>query len=197
MKMRQPILHLASSSPRRREILEALGVPFSFAGVDIDETRKTGEPVADMVLRLALEKSLAGINNGLPSLGADTVVVLGEQVFGKPESMQDALQMIAALSGQAHRVLTAVALARDGSIATALSDTEVRFRDIHPDEAHAYWQSGEPQGKAGGYAIQGLGGVFVESLAGSYSGVVGLPVFETAQLLAEAGIGVILPTDAT
>ena len=100
--------------------------------------------------------------------------------------------MLAALSGRAHRVITGVVLCADGDLAMAMSDTEVRFRDIRPDEALAYWQSGEPQDKAGAYGIQGLGGVFVESIRGSYSGVVGLPVFETASLLRDAGLDVLL-----
>jgi len=191
MKVRQPILHLASSSPRRREILAALGVPFSFAGVDIDESRLEGESVLDMVRRLAREKAQSAEGGGLPLLGADTVVVLEERVFGKPSSEDDALDMLHTLSGRIHRVLTAVTLIATGRIETAVAESAVRFRDIHPDEAKAYWQSGEPEGKAGSYAIQGLGGIFVESLHGSYSGVVGLPVYETAKLLGQAGIDVL------
>lgn len=191
----QPVLHLASSSPRRREILAALRIPISFAGVDIDESRLPGEAVVDMVMRLACEKAQAADAGALPVLGADTIVVLGDRVFGKPGSEQDALEMLHLLSGRAHRVLTAVALISNGRLETALTDTEIRFRDIDPDEALAYWQSGEPEGKAGSYAIQGLGGVFVRSLVGSYSGVVGLPVYETTELLSKAGIQV-LHTDA-
>lgn len=193
--MDQPVLHLASSSPRRREILAALRIPISFAGVDIDESRLPGEAVVDMVMRLACEKAQAADAGALPVLGADTIVVLGDRVFGKPGSEQDALEMLHLLSGRAHRVLTAVALISNGRLETALTDTEIRFRDIDPDEALAYWQSGEPEGKAGSYAIQGLGGVFVQSLVGSYSGVVGLPVYETTELLSKAGIPV-LHTDA-
>ncbi len=191
MKLDKPVLHLASSSPRRREILAALGVPFSFAGVDIDESRAPGEPVSEMVLRLAGAKAQAAVGKRIPVLGADTIVVLDDRVFGKPDSQFDALDMLKALSGRTHRVLTAVAVINDGTLETATAETKVRFRDIHPDEALAYWQSGEPQGKAGSYAIQGLGGVFVESLHGSYSGVVGLPVYETAELLKNAGIVVL------
>jgi len=191
MKVQQPVLHLASSSPRRREILTALRVPFSFAGVDIDESRTDGEPVLDMVQRLAREKAQAADGGGLPVLGADTVVVLEERVLGKPCSEDDALEMLHTLSGRSHRVLTAIALIAAGRIEIAVAESAVRFRDIHPDEAKAYWQSGEPEGKAGSYAIQGLGGIFVESLHGSYSGVVGLPVYETAKLLGQAGIAVL------
>jgi septum formation protein len=191
MSLEQPVLHLASASPRRREILAALGVRCSFAGVDIDESRAPGESVSEMVFRLACEKANAAQAVNLPVLGADTIVVLDDRVFGKPQSKADALVMLRALSGRSHRVLTAVALSVGGKTETAISDTEVRFRDIHPDEAEAYWQSGEPEGKAGGYAVQGLGGIFVESLHGSYSAVVGLPVYETAILLQRAGINVL------
>jgi septum formation protein len=191
MIVEQPLLHLASASPRRREILTSLGVHFSFAGVDLDESRAQGESVTDMVLRLATEKAKAASGGSLPVLGADTIVVLDDQVYGKPRSKEDALLMLQTLSGRQHRVLTAVALLGGGKLETVLSETEVRFRDIDPDEARAYWQSGEPEGKAGSYAIQGLGGIFVESLNGSYSGVVGLPVYETANLLNRVGIAVL------
>lgn len=192
--MSAPQLHLASSSPRRQEILTAMGLRFSHAGVDIDESRHEDEAVDDMVMRLAREKAFAadnGKHGEIPILGADTIVVLGDRVFGKPASKEDALDMLAALSATAHRVLTAVAVVTGDELGTAMSDTEVRFRDISPDEALAYWQSGEPAGKAGAYAIQGLGGIFVESVNGSYSGVVGLPVFETADLLHQAGIEIL------
>jgi septum formation protein len=190
--MDEPLLHLASSSPRRREILTALGLRFSAEGVGIDEARIGNEPVRQMALRLAREKALAsGSPASLPVLGADTVVVAGDSVFGKPVSEASALDMLAALSGRVHQVITAVALSHKDDIHTAVSETAVWFRDIHPDEARAYWQSGEPLGKAGGYAIQGLGGAFVARLSGSYSGVVGLPVFETVALLKLAGIDIL------
>lgn len=192
--MDQPVLHLASSSPRRRDILNSIDIAHSFAGVDIDETALPDENAGDLALRLAREKACAVDPHeypGLPILAADTVVVVDEQIFGKPTSEEHALAMLAALSGRVHWVLTAVALRRAGDCETRLSETEVRFRDINPDEARAYWQSGEPVGKAGAYAIQGYGGVFVEKVIGSYSGVVGLPVFETAELLKSAGIHVL------
>lgn len=190
--MPAPELHLASSSPRRREILAALGLTFSYGGVDIDESRRPGEALEEMAMRLAREKAQAAVTGDLPVLAADTIVVLDDRAFGKPATEEDALSMLAALSGRAHRVITGVVLCADGDLAMAMSDTEVRFRDIRPDEALAYWQSGEPQDKAGAYGIQGLGGVFVESIRGSYSGVVGLPVFETAYLLRDAGLDVLL-----
>jgi len=194
MTTASPSFHLASASPRRREILAGLGLRFSFAGLDLDESRQDHESVEEMVVRLARDKATAGHspdNAQLPVLGADTVVVLGDRVFGKPSGAQDALDMLAALSGRRHRVLTAVALRQCDRIDVSLSDTVVRFRNISPDEARHYWHSGEPAGKAGSYAIQGLGGAFVASISGSYSGVVGLPVFETVQLLDNAGIRIL------
>ena len=187
--MTEPRLILASSSPRRREILTALGAVFTVRVADVDETPLADEDPADLVIRLAASKAGAVARAGDEvALGADTEVVLDGRTFGKPGNEADALEMLAALSGRSHRVLTGVAVSGPGGTASALSDTEVRFRDIDPDEARRYWHSGEPRGKAGAYAIQGLGGLFVEAINGSYSGVVGLPVFETAGLLAGAGI---------
>jgi septum formation protein len=186
-------IHLASSSPRRHEILAALGARFTAAGVDIDETRYDGEPVADMVVRLAVAKAAAArvdLDKSVPVIGADTAVALDDRVLGKPRSQDEAVEMLAALSGRAHEVVTGVALDYAGEVRTTASLTKVRFREISPDEACAYWQSGEPQDKAGAYAVQGIGGIFVQNISGSYSGVVGLPVFETAALLANAGLGV-------
>jgi len=158
----------------------------------VDERRLKGESAETMVVRLAEAKARAvEIDELAIILGADTAVVLGDEVFGKPESREAALETLARLSGNTHRVLTGVALYTAQGVRTALSSTEVRFREIGPDEALAYWQSGEPCDKAGAYAIQGLGGVFVEAISGSYSGVVGLPVFETARMLREAGLRVL------
>jgi len=188
----EPILHLASSSPRRQEILAALGLTFSVGGADVNERRLDGESAESMVLRLAEAKARAvDLDEPRIVLGADTAVVLGEHIFGKPRHRDEALEMLGRLSGRTHRVLTGVALYSENGLRTALSVTEVRFREIGPDEALAYWQSGEPCDKAGAYAIQGRGGVFVEALSGSYSGVVGLPVFETVQLLRDAGLRVL------
>ncbi len=189
--MSNPDLHLASASPRRRELLTALGLSFTYGGVDVDESSLPCEAVSEMVLRLATVKARTASDSGdytVPVLGADTVVVLEDRVFGKPGSEEEALAMLASLSGRAHEVLTGVAVVSNGELQTAVSLTEVQFREIHPDEALAYWQSGEPAGKAGAYAVQGLGGIFVSAIRGSYSGVVGLPVYETAELLRRAGI---------
>lgn len=189
-------LILASTSARRRELLQALGLQFTVHGTDIDETPYPGEAVNDLVLRLAMSKAravMAGTANLV--IGADTEVVLGGRAFGKPQNKDDALTMLSALSGRSHEVMTGVAVACHDRVETALSVTRVRFRDIDPDEACHYWHTGEPRGKAGAYAIQGRGGLFVEAIAGSYSGVVGLPVFETAGLLRRFGYDVLAATD--
>lgn len=188
--MRKPRLLLASSSPRRRELLAALGLEFEVRGFDVDETPFAEEAAADMVLRLATAKARAGAAPGRVVLAADTAVVLDSEIFGKPVDCDDALGMLERLSGREHDVLTGVAVYANGDIDTGLSRTRVRFRDIGRDEALQYWHSGEPADKAGAYGIQGLGGVFVSNIEGSYTGVVGLPVFETARLLTRAGITV-------
>lgn len=187
-----PLLQLASTSPRRREILAGLGLAFGVQTVDVDESRLPGETPERMVMRLAAAKVAAASREpGQFVLGADTAVVLGERILGKPADESDALDMLGRLSGHDHHVMTGVALSGPGGTSTALSSTRVRFRDIGRDEARAYWHSGEPRDKAGAYAIQGLGGAFVERIEGSYSGVVGLPVFETLQLLRAAGVDVL------
>jgi septum formation protein len=184
-----PPIVLASASPRRGELLLQLGVPHRVLGVDIDETPQPGEPAAALARRLARGKALAGRardGGATPVLGSDTVVVVGEQILGKPVDRADGLRMLAALAGREHRVLTAVALALPGTggeVLEALSDTAVTMRAIGTAEAADYWDSGEPLGKAGGYAIQGRGAVFIEHIRGSYSGVMGLPLYETARLL--------------
>jgi septum formation protein len=187
-----PTLHLASTSPRRREILGSLGLDFDVVPVDVDETPRAGESPEEMVLRLAVAKAQAAdIGAGGVALGSDTAVVVDRQILGKPLDRVDCLGMLGQLSGRAHRVLTGVALSHRQGTVTALSETDVYFREISRDEALAYWQSGEPRDKAGAYAIQGLGGAFVERIEGSYTGVVGLPVFETIELLRTAGIDVL------
>ena len=184
-------LHLASGSPRRREILSALGLSFTYGGADVDESRLPGESPGVMVVRLARAKAQAATTDARVTVAADTVVVLGDRIFGKPRSEEEAVGMLLALAGRCHVVLTGVAVRSGLEVSTVMSRSEVRFRDIDPEEAAKYWQSGEPRDKAGSYAIQGIGGVFVADLRGSYSGVVGLPVFETVQLLGAAGIDVL------
>lgn len=188
-------IYLASNSPRRRELLDQIGITYRVLRVDVDETARPDEDAAALVERLALGKARAGRaglppGDGRPVLGADTVVVADGRIMGKPHERAAGLAMLAALSDRRHEVLTAVALADRQREQVLLSRSQVRFRTIAPAEAAAYWSSGEPADKAGGYAIQGLGAVFVADLAGSYSGVMGLPLFETAQLLNEFGIEV-------
>ncbi|MDH3491562.1 MAG: Maf family protein [Gammaproteobacteria bacterium] len=188
----QRSLCLASSSPRRQEILKALGLEFSVEAIDVDEDRLADETPEQMVLRLATAKArAAAVDASCLVIGSDTVVVLGDDVLGKPRNQDEAVTMLLRLSGRRHCVLTGVALRGPDGVRTALSSTEVYFREISRDEALAYWHSGEPRDKAGAYGIQGLGGAFVETIKGSYSGVVGLPVFETARLLQDAGIDVL------
>lgn len=182
-------LHLASASPRRAELLRQIGVDFALLLPAIDESRRDDEAAELYVLRLALEKARAGVQM-LPKgetglvLGADTVVVCNGEVLGKPADRQEALSMLSRLSGQTHKVMTAIALVDDsGEEHSRLSVSQVRFRALSETEIEAYWQSGEPADKAGAYAIQGLAAIFIEHLEGSYSGVMGLPLYETAELL--------------
>ena len=185
-------LLLASTSPRRREILGALRLDFGVCHVDVDETPLDRESPEEMVLRLATAKvEAADTEPSTLVLGADTAVVVDDHILGKPLDEADCLSMLSLLSGRAHQVVTGVALHTPAGTTTALSTTDVHFREIGRDEALAYWQSGEPCDKAGAYAIQGLGGAFVTRIDGSYSGVVGLPVYETLQLLAAAGLHVL------
>lgn len=191
--MISPHIYLASASPRRRELLQQLGVRFEVLAQDVAEVRREGESPEAFVERLALEKAQAGwvqltAAQRLPVLGADTVVVVDEQVLGKPAGRDDALAMLARLSGRTHRVLSAVALLGQDGARVRVSESRVTFRVIEEQERAAYWASGEPADKAGAYAIQGLGALFVRHLEGSYSGVMGLPLFETGELLREFGI---------
>ncbi|MFM1891081.1 MAG: hypothetical protein RLZ44_158 [Pseudomonadota bacterium] len=182
------MLYLASQSPRRRELLEQIGVSHAVVAVEVDETPRPDEAPEDYVRRLALGKARAGLarQRGNLVLGADTAVVLDGHILGKPRGQDHARDMLLALGGREHRVLSGVAVVGDSFEGYRLSDSRVSFRAITAAEAAAYWDSGEPADKAGGYAIQGRGAVFVSHLSGSYSGVMGLPLFETAQLLAEA-----------
>jgi septum formation protein len=187
-----PPLFLASGSPRRRELLTQIGVPFTVLSAQIDETPLSNEIPAAYVERLARGKAEAGLalvadDQGCV-LGADTAVVLDGQILGKPLDEADALQMLAALSGREHEVLTAIAVVNKQRRETSVVASRVRFRSISTAEAQTYWASGEPVDKAGSYAIQGLAAIFVESLQGSYSAVVGLPLCETAEMLGRFGI---------
>lgn len=185
-----PDFILASTSPRRRDLLEQIGANFAVATVEVDETPLADEHPAHYVARLARMKACAVVPDlaGLPVLGADTTVALGPNPMGKPADEEQCVGMLMALSGTTHSVYTAVAMVLGGRVENRLSETRVRFRPLHVDECRAYWRSGEPADKAGGYAIQGLGAVFVESIEGSYSGVVGLPLAQTWELLKLFGI---------
>lgn len=183
---------LASASPRRLELLRSVGVDVLQRAVNVDESRRAGESPRDYVLRLAIAKAVAGLALGgaaaLPVIGGDTAVVLGDEIFGKPATEDDAVRTLMRLSGKTHRVMSAVALAAGGETDARVVVTDVRFRHIGEGEARAYWRTGEPRDKAGAYAVQGRGALFVSHLCGSYSAVVGLPLFETAALLRDAGL---------
>ena len=187
---RSPLVCLASVSPRRRELLAQIGVPHTVVGADIDESVRSGEAPRDYVLRMARQKALTVRERGeaLPVLAADTTVVLDNIIYGKPRDRDDGLAMLGRLSGRTHEVLTAVALAHSSEVTLRLSVSTVRFRELSLEERAAYWDTGEPRDKAGGYAIQGAAAVFIESLSGSYSGVMGLPLFETGELLRAVGV---------
>ena len=187
---RSPLVCLASVSPRRRELLAQIGVPHTVVGADIDESVRSGEAPRDYVLRMARQKALTVRERGeaLPVLAADTTVVLDNIIYGKPRDRDDGLAMLGRLSGRTHEVLTAVALAHLSEVSLRLSVSTVRFRELSPEERAAYWDTGEPRDKAGGYAIQGAAAVFIEFLSGSYSGVMGLPLFETGELLRAVGV---------
>jgi len=188
----EPLIHLASRSPRRRELLDQIGVSWATVDQDVDETLGAGESPEVFVVRLALEKARAGwhtLDAGVVNvLGADTVVVVDGEVMGKPADEGEARAMLDRLSGRIHRVLTGVALVDGEREATRLSVNNVSLREISRDEMRRYWASGEPVDKAGAYAIQGRGAVFVTHLDGNYSGVMGLPLFETADLLDDFGL---------
>jgi septum formation protein len=186
---------LASASPRRSALLDQIGVRYRVKPVDVDETPLLNETPEAYVRRVASEKALLAARldaGGLPVLAADTAVIVDGEILGKPQHRDDALAMLGKLSGRTHQVYSAVSLHAQQHW-QALSVTDVTFRDIGEREMQAYWQSGEPRDKAGAYAIQGLGAVFVQSISGSFSGVVGLPLFETAALLHVAGISVLNP----
>lgn len=191
--MAAEFIFLASASPRRHELLRRIGVPHRVRPVDVDETRRPGERPGDYALRLAREKADAGWQRFASAerravLAADTVVVLGEEILGKPRDRGEALAMLGRLSGRTHEVLTAVALRDSRGMDTRLNTSRVTFRPLRGDEAERYWHTGEAADKAGAYAVQGRAAVFIERLEGSFSGVMGLPLFETAELLTRAGV---------
>jgi len=195
--MRKPFIYLASGSPRRRELLAQLGVSFELLVTDIDESLRSDEAADAYVRRMATEKARAALGQmparRAPVLGADTTVVVDRHILGKPADREAAATMLRRLSGGDHEVLTAVAIVDgqgegegegdDMRNAVAVSRTIVTFRSLTDAEIDGYWATGEPCDKAGGYAIQGLGAILIETIQGSYSGVMGLPLFETAHLL--------------
>ena len=187
------MLYLASKSPRRAELLARLGVDFGMLDLDIPEHRQPNEPAEEYVRRVAREKAGAGLlmvmsTPGAVVLGADTEVILDDDVFGKPRDADDAAAMLRRLSGRTHRAVSAVSLVSAGREAQAFSVTEVGFAELGEDDIAAYVAGGQPMGKAGAYAIQGEAERFVRHLSGSYSGVMGLPLFETSQLLKSFGV---------
>lgn len=191
MCIESPILYLASASPRRRELLEQIGVPVQVVRCAVDEQVLAGELPEQYVQRVTRAKVLAGVAQApldAVVLAADTAVVLDGQILGKPADREHAMRMLRALSGREHQVMTAVAVMRGAEVQLQLVTTQVRFRALTESEMTAYWETGEPVDKAGGYGIQGLGAVFVEHVSGSYSAVVGLPLMETAVLLDDFGI---------
>ena len=202
MKADAAFVYLASRSPRRRELLRQIGVAFEVVEAAVDEQPRSGEGARELVARLARAKAESGARATVargtaPVLGADTVVALDGAIFGKPAGCAEAEGMLAALSGRCHRVLSAVALHWQGGTRLRTSESEVCFRSIAARERSRYCASGEPLDKAGAYGLQGIGATFITRLSGSPSGVMGLPLLETAELLAEAGIHVLeqsLPT---
>ncbi|WP_188149972.1 Maf family protein [Teredinibacter waterburyi] len=179
-------LYLASQSPRRRELLDQIGVSYKVVSIDVEECAAPSELPLAYVCRLAADKAAAGVvqtAGNIPVLGSDTVVVCDDLLLEKPQSREHAVAMLQQLSGRGHQVITAVCVANTERSETLYSLTEVEFRGISVAEAESYWESGEPADKAGGYAIQGLGAVFVKKMSGSYTGVVGLPLYETQLLL--------------
>lgn len=196
--MSHPLFYLASASPRRRELLGQLGLTPTVLRSDIDETPLPNEPASDYTLRLAQEKAAAGwkirAQQGLaeaPLLASDTTVALHNAILGKPDNTDDAKAMLARLSGGQHEVYTAIAITDGQRTETRLSTSTVTFRTLSAAEIDAYVATGEPMDKAGSYGIQGIAGIFVAHMEGSYTGIMGLPIYETAGLLADFGIVVL------
>ncbi|GHT81638.1 Maf-like protein [Betaproteobacteria bacterium] len=199
MSASQPHIYLASSSPRRRELLHQIGVQFDVLvfrigergeDADVDEALHADEKAGHYVERLALTKASAGVKRLLwrklprqPVLAADTVIEIDDKIIRKPTDINDACDILQQLSGRSHRVLTAVAISDGEKIRSRISTSEVRFKTLSEDDIHHYIKTGEPMDKAGAYGIQGFAATFIEEIRGSYSGIMGLPLFETAALL--------------
>ncbi|MEP0355181.1 MAG: Maf family protein [Paraglaciecola sp.] len=187
----QPTLILASQSPRRAELLKQIQIPFIQRPVNIDETPTKDEKPELYVLRMALEKAKASLQISESKdvvLGSDTVIAIDGEIFGKPKDQADSMRMLSILSDNTHQVLTAIAIVTATQHKHLVVSTQVTFGSLSQKQIKQYWQTGEPKDKAGSYAIQGLGGQFVKHIQGSYSAVVGLPLYQTKTLLAELGI---------
>ena len=189
-------VYLASASPRRRELLQQAGIRYQVILPDIDEVVQLGESAEVFVIRVAREKAQAGqalvIKEGRPAapvLGADTCIVLENEIIGKPGSRAEGIRMLTRLAGRSHEVLTGVALVEEGNIQQALSCSRVVFGPLSAKEIEDYWESGEPADKAGAYAIQGKAGAFIERIEGSYTGIVGLPLNEIVSMIKKTGAG--------
>ena len=190
--MNQELIVLASASPRRRELLRQINVEHEVRPANVDETRLPGETPDEFTRRVALSKAERVLDeldgaDGRIVLAADTAVVLADEIFGKPADAIGAAAMLRRLSGRVHKVVTAVAGARGAARRVAVSSSRVSFRELDDAEVERYVASGEPMGKAGAYAVQGFAALFIEHLDGSFSGVMGLPLFETGRMIAELG----------
>ena len=193
---RPPQVYLASASPRRQELLGQIGVNFQQLSVNVEEQKDEAETPEQYIKRVALDKAIAGWNAearvlSIPVLGADTEVVVDGQVMGKPQDHRHAMEMLDKLSGKEHQVISVVAVVQGSRQQLLVNLNKVHFRDLSQEEKQAYCESGEPFGKAGGYGIQGLAAAFISDLEGSYTGVMGLPLYETSVLLREFGIDVL------
>ena len=196
----RPDVYLASASPRRRELLEQIGIEFNLVEIRFPEDILVGETPRAYVERVALQKALIGhrqldaVKESCVVIGADTAVVVDNHILGKPTNYVDAVRMLQLLSDREHEVLSAVAMTDGKRQKTVCQTSRVRMRQIADDEIGQYWQTGEPADKAGSYAVQGKGAVFIRHIEGSYSGIMGLPIFETVALLSEFGVHVFEPT---
>lgn len=181
-------LVLASGSPRRRELLQVLGIPFEARAPDVDERPRPGEDPRDLVVRLATEKAATAAAEGAVTVGADTEVVLDGATLGKPSDTEDAARLLGTVAGRTHTVLTGIAVGAGGSLLSRVVASRVTIRPMTEREIRWYAATGEPLDKAGAYALQGIGGAFVERIDGSHSNVIGLPLVETVELLRAAGV---------
>lgn len=188
-----PQITLASASPRRRELLDQIFVTYNALPVNIDESHIAGESAEQFVIRLAQEKAQAGYKQApqRAALGSDTIVVCENKILGKPENKAQGLSMLKSLSGRTHQVMTAVAICDAETLHCKVSRSDVEFTELSSQQIEAYWETGEPVDKAGGYGVQGIAAQFIKNIKGSYSGIMGLPLYETTELLKLVGIRVL------